>query len=383
MMMLWKIKWFEGFCAVAGIVALLTVGSCIGEEERKRAKNQARNSWIAGHSSSQDRVSTGGSGDEGKSMNVCNINGEDCTVPDGTEGHDHVDSARIKKNRTSGSTQSNNVGEVRSAEGDFVGDDAIFVGRELAQILDVANNTVTGKIALSGNASRVAVSPDSNLAVVSIREFTEAPDGIDILDLAAVRRTGTIQLPADCEPIGLSFVPGTTDIWVACNGQNVLVRYPVADGSAAQETGRIGDCPKPRDVAFTADGNRGLFTCTDTVRVFDVMSDSVSFTFSGFGTALSLAVGSDGMRAYVGNARDNTGYLTVLDLESYQEINSTEANRFPGEVFLSTAEDKVYVLGNGDLNIANPDGIVERVTKLELFASTGVAIPIPITPTTN
>jgi len=69
------------------------------------------------------------------------------------------------------------------------------------------------------------------------------------------------------------------------------------DNSAPPPLREFTGCQEAGQVAFTADGERGLFSCKDTLWVYDILSDSVAQKITGFGAVGSLTVTLDGRRA--------------------------------------------------------------------------------------
>ena len=254
----------------------------------------------------------------------------------------------------------------------------LLVGRDKLKLLDMGTEAVTATVDLSGRfGSQVAVSSDGALAAVGVSRFNSAaPDGVDIIDVPTMTRIATVDLPAGSGPSGISFIPGTHDFCVALRNEDAIRCFSLNDAGAAAPLREFTGCEEAGKVAFTADGERGLFSCTDALWVYDVLSDSVARKITGFGAVRSLAVTLDGRRAYVAAIKDDKRLLVIVDLESYDIVRTIELDAFPAEVFLGTDEQRVYVLSGNSLTIFDPEGNVESVVPPPGFAIGGLAVNV-------
>jgi len=239
-------------------------------------------------------------------------------------------------------------------------------------------NAVTATVALSGRfGSQVAVSSDGALAAVGVRRFrSAAPDGVDIIDVPAMTRIGTVDLPAGSGPSGISFIPGRRDFCVALSNEDAVRCFSLNDAGAAAPLREFTGCEEAGKVAFTADGERGLFLCKDSLWVYDVLSDSVAQKITGFGAVRSLAVTLDGRRAYVTDIKDDKRLLVIVSLETFDIVRTIELDVFPADVFLGSDDQRVYLLSGRSLTIFDPEGNVERVTPTPGFAIGGLAVNV-------
>ena len=192
----------------------------------------------------------------------------------------------------------------------------IFAGRTTAQILNLGTNTLGGQADLTGQfATSVAVSADGAFAAVMVGRLTGGPGevdySVDLIDLGSLTRTGTITLPTECDAREIAFLPGTDNFALACSGAGSIRFYSVGGGAGSGLIREFTGCEGARAVTFTADGQRGLFSCTSSVWVYDVLADSVVHTIEGFDSVLAIATTMDATRAYVTSERDGGGDLTV------------------------------------------------------------------------
>ena len=135
-------------------------------------------------------------------------------------------------------------------------------------------------------------------------------------------------------------------------------------------------CEEAGKVAFTADGERGLFLCKDSLWVYDILSDPVARKITGFGAIRSLAVTLDGRRAYVATIKDDKRLLFIVSLETYDIVKTIELDAFPMEVFLGSDNQRVYVVSGSSLTIFDPEGNVQSVAPTPGFAIGGLAVNV-------
>ncbi len=217
----------------------------------------------------------------------------------------------------------------------------IFVANTTAQILNLGTNTLGAQAQLTGRIQLgipVAVSGDAAFAAAMVRRAAGGTGGVDhsvdLIDLSSMTRTGTIELPAGCDARGMAFIPGTSEFAVTCTDDDAIRFYSLNGGAGSEQIREITGCEGARAVVFTADGQRGLFSCTGSVWVYDVLSDSVVHTIEGFDFVRAMATAMAATRAYFVNVRDNVAELIVVDLATYDIVRTTElgASRFPGTV---------------------------------------------------
>jgi DNA-binding beta-propeller fold protein YncE len=254
---------------------------------------------------------------------------------------------------------------------------AIVVGDRQAEIVDLTANSVVKRIDLTGFPVRVAVSADGRYAAARV-SASGGGHGIDVLDLWSLELTDTAPLLPECGARGLAFVPGTHDFFVACQDAGSLRRFTVTAGQVSEPVEEISGCDSPLDLVFTADGQRGLFSCTDSLWVYDVATKSVAWRIPGFATVRNLAVRMDGTRAYV-NDRDNSNSyrLVVVDLATYDWIREAPLQGFPSDLFLGGGDDVVYSLSRDQIYLADPEGQLTASSPAPLFALAGFAVDAP------
>ena len=314
---------------------------------------------------------------------ICDHNGENCRPPTGDEMDLESNASIVIPFLGIGILALRPAPSERRAASPAPSADAVrspkvlLVGRGRMKLLDVRANAVTATVALSGRfGSQVAVSSDAALAVVGVRRFGNGLDGIDIIDVTAMTRIRTMDLPADSGPSGISFIPGRHDFCVALRDEDAIRCFSLSDAGAAAPLREFTGCEEAGKVAFTADGERGLFSCKDSLWVYDVLSDSVARKIMGFGNARSLAVTLDGRRAYVADIKDDKQLLVIVSLETYDIVKTIELDDFPAEVFLGSDNQRVYVVSGRSLTIFDPEGNVQSVVPTPGFAIGGLAVNV-------
>ena len=234
----------------------------------------------------------------------------------------------------------------------------IFVANTTAQILNLGTNTLGAQAQLTGRIQLgipVAVSGDAAFAAAMVRRAAAGTGGVDhsvdLIDLSSMTRTGTIELPAGCGARGMAFIPGTSEFAVTCTDDDAIRFYSLNGGAGSEQIREITGCEGARAVVFTADGQRGLFSCTSSVWVYDVLADSVVYTIEGFDFVRALATAMAATRAYVVNWRDNVAELIVVDLATYDIVRTTEVGRrFTPTVVVGPDDQRVYVLASREVH---------------------------------
>jgi len=317
----------------------------------------------------------GGSDNPGTSFRLADSNGGSFRNVAGAKGHEIPAMAAVPQVP---GAQATGASAARAANGDIPASLIIMTGVDLAQVVDVQQERVVANIPLSGYAPGVAVSTDGRYAAASIDKARGSADAVDVIDLSTMSRTGSISLPVDCYPVDLAFVPGQTEFFVACKDRDTLRRYDLLGAAGQESIEEITGCSAPNVVRFTADGERGLFSCSDSVWIYDVESATVAYEITGFESVQGIAVNTAGTRAYVGDHRDDSGFLDVVSLEPYDIIDTVKLSSSPNEVFLSPDDERVYVVGGSNLGIHDADGSILSTKRIPFYAFSGAAIRVPV-----
>ena len=355
---------------LASLPVFLNSWGCISEDAIEKLIQQSLDT-------SEARVFKGGSGERGMSASKCDDKGENCSAQPGVD-LEPVGHARPIPLRPD---QLPSLKEERQSihQTSLAGPRGIFVGEMAAEIVDLQADARLARIDLTGPARRVAVSDDGEIAVVSVRGSPGEPQGLDILDLQTMARSGTTSMPRSCGVHAVAFIPGSHDFFAACRDSSSLHRFAVEDGATGPQQEELSACDTPQDLTFTADGDRGLITCTDTVWVYDVPTQSVAWTVEGFVDARNVAARLDGTRAYIADQDEADAFkLVTINLATFDRMGETQLDGFPTDLFLGPDDADVYALSGFRLDVADSDGIVQSSAEAPLFALTGFAVELPI-----
>ncbi len=265
----------------------------------------------------------------------------------------------------------------------------IFVANTTAQILNLGTNTLGAQAQLTGRMQLgipVAVSEDGAFAAAMVRRAAGGAGGVDhsvdLIDLSSMTRTGTIELPAGCDARGLAFIPGTSEFAVTCADDDAIRFYSLNGGAGSGLIREFTGCEGTRAVVFTADGQRGLFSCTSSVWVYDVLADSVVHTIEGFDSVRAMATVMDATRAYVVNWRDNVAELIVVDLATYDIVRTTDVGRrFNPTVVVGPDDQIVYVLASREVPgvvVTDREGVELNFLPSPGFPITFLIVRLPV-----
>ena len=363
------------------MVGVLAFGLCACLTSRlSKFRSQTLNEWISGDTLDEDEIVYCFSG---KPELICDGNGENCRRPTGDELNlECSDTTVVPESAAKDLFELRPAPSERRAASPAPSADparsrkVLLVGRDNLRLLDMGANAVTATVALSNRGGQVAVSSDGAFAAVGVNRFESGPDGIDIIDVPAMTLIRTMDLPPDSSPAGISFIPGSRDFCVALRDEDAIHCFSLDDAGAAAPLREFTGCEEAGKVAFTADGERGLFSCKDSLWVYDILSDSVAKKITGFGVVRSLAVTVDGRRAYVAAIKDDKRLLFIVSLETYDIVKTIELDAFPMEVFLGSDNQRVYLVSGSSLTIFDPEGNVERVVPTPGFAVGGLAVNV-------
>ena len=169
---------------------------------------------------------------------------------------------------------------------------------------------------------------------------------------------------------------------MTCTDDDAIRFYSVNGGAGSGLIREFTGCEGARAVVFTADGQRGLFSCTSSVWVYDVLADAVVHTIEGFDSVQTMATTMDATRAYITNKRGSVGELVVVDLATYGILRTTEVGGFPGTVVVGPDDLRVYVLANRDvrgITVTDKEGVELNFIEPTAFPITFLVVRVPNT----
>jgi YVTN family beta-propeller protein len=169
-------------------------------------------------------------------------------------------------------------------------------------IIDTATNTVTAKLPLSGQPSKVAFAPDGSQAYVVTN------DGLVTYSVATRRVVGFTSGIGLAHGIAVS--PDGTTLYVTdTTGRSVKV----IDARTGRVTDSIGVGDTPWDDVISSNGST-LYVAnmnSDSVSVISTATDKVTDTISITGDPDTLALTPDGSQLWV--AQQTLAYVDVID----------------------------------------------------------------------
>jgi DNA-binding beta-propeller fold protein YncE len=189
------------------------------------------------------------------------------------------------------------------------------------RVVDPANQTIIGSIAVPASPEQLVASPDKQTAYVTSYGGADHDHLVSVIDLAARTITHTIQV---CNGPALERLkPDGSQLWVACYSGGITVVDTATDTVTA--TIRADLHLGLGGVVFSPDGATAYTTADDGpgagVHVIDTATDAITATisagpYSGFGMALS----PDGSKLYL--AVQGKDEVAVVDTAS-KAITST------------------------------------------------------------
>ena len=213
-------------------------------------------------------------------------------------------------------------------------------------------------------------------AVNAVSEFTLGFD--PLLNSAAYSNTSLSVSSQDSAPLGLTFKPDGSRLFIAGNGSNSVLQYDLStnyDLSTAQYNSVSFSVSSqddiPRDVVFSADGtkmfvagfrNNSLFqySLSSAFAVNTASYDNVSLDLSSQQTngVTGCTISADGTKFYTIDSGDTVyqyNLTTAYDLSSATyssasySINSQD--NYPLDVVISSSGQKMYIAGDGNNKI--------------------------------
>lgn len=254
------------------------------------------------------------------------------------------------------------------------------------EVIDTATNTVVTRIVLpSSGAQRIAFTPDGKRAYVAAglgvfvfdahtyallttisgseltfrlgmaftadgrRLYVSQPnlDSITVIDAKSNTVTGTLMLPAQSDPRGITLSHKGDRIYVANAGTATVSVFSTFDNHPIASI-PVGS--SPIEIALTPGDDRAYVTDggDNTVAIIDTASNSVVNTIAVV-DAEAIAITQDGTRAYITNGFDAT--VSVVDLALNQITSTISVVNLP---FFMTLGKNVARLNVG---LANSDDV--------------------------
>ncbi len=229
---------------------------------------------------------------------------------------------------------------------------------------DVAADSLVGRGRAGNSPAHVVVTADGAKAYVTNWEVLNQRGLVQVLDAAALRKTGEIEV--GIAPHGLNFSHDGKLLYVACYVSDVISIVRVQDD---QESERVLLAPdvrpgqslkyQPVQVVLTPDDRFAYVSCakTDEVRVLDTAANEIVAAVRVGKEPFQLQVAPDGEFVYVANRGSNN--VSVIRVADNQVTATIESGAFanPHGVAFSADGRFAYITNenvNGRYNAHHP-----------------------------
>ena len=236
--------------------------------------------------------------------------------------------------------------------------------------------TLTPSTSVSGSFSITFSASDGNSVSQAISAFTLSFD--PILTNSTYSNTSLSVSSQDSAPLGLTFKPDGSRLFIAGNGSNAALQYDLStnyDLSTAQYNSVSFSVSSqddiPRDVVFSGDGtkmfiagyrNNSLFqySLSSAFSVNTASYDNVSLDLSNQQTngVTGCTISSDGTKFYTIDSGDTVyqyNLTSAYDLSSASYSNASYSvnsqDDYPNDVVISASGKKMYIVGSGNASI--------------------------------
>ena len=241
-------------------------------------------------------------------------------------------------------------------------------------VIDTATNTVRAAVRLPEPALGVAISPDGNVAYVTIpngaRDNNVAVIDTQTLSVSFVEDLSPSQGgPTLLRPQYVCFSPDGTTAYVTDKLATKLTgSVSIIDVASASVTGIVTDSndtfDSPEGISITPDGRtlyvaNNLSSGTSSISIISTLNKAVSNSIDGFSSPFASLVARDG----------NACYITVGDPISIAKINTSD-NSVAGTIYVENTPSGLAMGTDQSIYIANLNNSVS-VFSNTTFSITG------------
>ncbi|HVW08647.1 MAG TPA: beta-propeller fold lactonase family protein [Bryobacteraceae bacterium] len=213
------------------------------------------------------------------------------------------------------------------------------------RVLDTATKAIVAAIPLPGNPSGVAITPDGNVAYVSLAHTATGERARDSANTVAVVSTVTGSVIAKIrvgeEPHGLAITPDGQFVYVGDSSGNFVRVISTATNSLVTA---IAVGKRPENVAVTPDGSL-VYTANElsgTVSMIRVATNAVVNTISVGSGCDGLAIAPDGAFVYTSDAVSGT--VSVIDTAANAVAATIPTGLNPHGIAITPDGKFVYVV---------------------------------------
>jgi YVTN family beta-propeller protein len=199
-----------------------------------------------------------------------------------------------------------------------------------------------GEIQVGAFPHEMAFSPDRRFLYVTdngmlwMTDKGEGGNTISIIDVAARKKAGVIDLGNHRRPHGLAVVPGTGEIVVTIENPYGLLRVDPTARKVVRKYDVGGDSPHMVLVGPTAGTAWVSNSGSGTVAVLDLASGAIQTQIPTGKNTQGCVMSRDGKRIYVTNSASNS--VSIVDVQKRKVEREIATGAGPNRVFLSPDE---------------------------------------------
>ena len=226
-------------------------------------------------------------------------------------------------------------------------------------LLDAGTGRELAKLLVGSGPHEVAISPDGSTAVVANYGQRQPGNTLSVIDIAAMRVTGTIDLGDYHRPHGIQYFPDGRRVAVTAEVEQavLIVDVGLKTVTAAIKT----DQEISHMLVLSPDASRIYVSSirSGTMTAIDVAAGAVIGTVVTGAGAEGLDVSPDGTEIWVGNRADDT--LSIVDAKTLAITATVPCPGFPIRVKF-TADGKHVLVSNAtasDVAVFDAAGRVE------------------------
>ncbi len=217
-----------------------------------------------------------------------------------------------------------------------------------ASLLDAGSGRELAKVLVGSGPHEVAISPDGATAVVANYGQRQPGNTLTVIDLAAMRVTGTIDLGDYHRPHGIQYFPDGKRVAVTAEVEQAVIIVDVEQGTVdtAVKTGQ----DISHMLVLSPDASRIYVSSirSGTMTAIDVAAGTVIGTVATGAGAEGLDISPDGTEVWVGNRADDT--LSVIDTKTLAVTATVPCPGFPIRVKF-TSDGKHVLVSNAKASV--------------------------------
>ncbi len=208
-------------------------------------------------------------------------------------------------------------------------------------LLDAGTGRELAKVIVGSGPHEVAISPDGTTAVVANYGQRSEGNTLTVIDLAAMRVTGTIELGDYHRPHGIQYFPDGKRVAVTAEVEQAVIIVDVEQATVDTVVKTEQDISHM--LVLSPDASRIYVSSirSGTMTAIDVAAGAVIGTVATGAGAEGLDISPDGTEIWVGNRADDT--LSIVDTRTLAITATVPCPGFPIRVKFTTDGKHVLV----------------------------------------